>query len=807
MMADAGDTFTAATRTEAARRERRGVLGIGCVVSALTMGLFQPFLYAASLALIGAFTPGALLKALGGPLLLYIVAAACVLTYIAYSNSRHIEDAMAGGDRALRPDVSRKARTVMILAMAHSVLVAVLFLGALGMPLPQSPDLAGFRAVGSWSLVLISPIVQISLFYTFYDRLILKLPADLVTIRPVTLRSRLLVYTVVIPSALVVSLLPYLSTVERQEQAIAAEAALLVLVICGANYCSVYRNFRRTLDNVSQFVAEELTREKTIHEPVLPVTPFAFAEIARILSELDRLQEANADFIARLQASEARLNEAQSLERLAAWEAHSDGSLIWSDQAYKLCGVAPSEFDGTVDFFFDMIHPDDRARVERTYADALAEGKRYDTTHRLIRPDGEELVLRQRAIFKKDAEGRPLSAVGICQDITQMVKLEQELRQTQKMEAIGQLTGGIAHDFNNILAIILGNLEVLRDFEQINPSQRELVDDAIGAAMEAADLTRSMLAFARKAPLQPEIFDLNEVVDETRKWSTRVLPENIEVRAVLDGDLWPVETDVGSTRSALINLILNARDAMPHGGTLTIETGNVVLDEAWVSETHEDLQPGRYVVLSVIDDGVGIEAGLLDEIFSPFFTTKAAGKGSGLGLSMVHGFMKQSGGAVRVSTELDCGSTFRLYFHAKDAARLALREDDEAWQGKVSPARILVVEDNSAVRDTVIRTLERSGYDVTAMPNGDAALEAFGREPAFDLVLTDVVMPGRLQGPDLAKEIRALDPEARIIFMSGYASQANIDEHGLAIGQRRLTKPIRKADLIDAIEGALGGRG
>ena len=805
-MADAGDTFTAATRTDAIVRERRGALAIGCVVSALTMGLLQPFIYAASLLLVEAFTPGELLKALEGPLLIYIFTASCALTYIAYSNSRRIEDAISGADRVERPDISRRARTVLILAMGHSVLWPVLLLSALGVPLPHSFHSAGSHVVGSWALVFISPVVQISLFYTFYDRLIFKLSADLVTIRPVTLRSRLMVYMVIIPGALVVSLVLYMNGVEHSGPAIGAEAALLVLLICGANYCSIYQNFRKTLDNVSQFVAHELTREKTIHEPVLPSTPFAFVEIAKILSELDRLREDNTDFIARLQASEARLNEAQSLERLATWEAHSDGSLIWSEQAYELSGVAPSEFGGTVEFFFDMIHPDDRARVERTYAEALAEGKRYDTTHRLIRPDGKEVVLRQRAIFKKDAEGRPQSAVGICQDITQLVKLEQELRQTQKMEAIGQLTGGIAHDFNNILAIILGNLEVLRDFEKIDASQRELVDDAIGAAMEAVDLTRSMLAFARKAPLQPEIFDLNEVVDETRKWSARILPENIEIKAVLESDLWPVETDVGSTRSALINLILNARDAMPHGGTLTIETANIVLDEACISETREDLQPGRYVVLSVIDDGVGIETGLLEEIFSPFFTTKAAGKGSGLGLSMVHGFMKQSGGAVRVSTELGRGSTFRLYFHAKDAAQLALRKDDEAWQGKVSQARILVVEDNSAVRDTVIRTLERSGYDVTATANGDAALDAYRqRRPGFDLILTDVVMPGRLQGPDLAKEIRALDPEARIIFMSGYASQTNVDEHGLAIGQRRLTKPIRRADLIDAIEGALGG--
>jgi len=377
---------------------------------------------------------------------------------------------------------------------------------------------------------------------------------------------------------------------------------------------------------------------------------------------------------------------------------------------------------------------------------------------------------------------------------------DEALRQSSKMEAIGNLTGGVAHDFNNLLAVILGNLELSQQVED-DEERAELINEAIDATQRGADLTRNMLAFARRAPLEPAILDLNRVVRDTKNWSARVLPETISVETSLLAGLWPIRADPASTQNAILNLMLNARDAMQQGGKLTIETTNVRIDDDYLEARGEDLEPGRHVMLAVSDTGEGIAPELMERVFDPFFTTKAPGQGSGLGLSMIQGFMKQSGGTVRVYSELGVGTTFKLYFKAESQDTLVdvRRQRGRDTQPR-SGARILLVEDEQAVMDMLARTLRTKGYDVVEAASGDAAIKVFHDAEAFDLLLTDIVMPGLIQGPELAKRLRAIDPELPAVFMSGYANEATVHGNGLRPEDIRLMKPVKQTDLIKAIE-------
>ncbi|MCT4558087.1 MAG: ATP-binding protein [Pelagimonas sp.] len=376
-------------------------------------------------------------------------------------------------------------------------------------------------------------------------------------------------------------------------------------------------------------------------------------------------------------------------------------------------------------------------------------------------------------------------------------ELQYRLAASQRLEAIGHLTGGVAHDFNNLLAIVLGNLELLQD-EITSERQKELLQPTIEATLRGASLTKSMLSFARRAPLDPVIVDMNKLVRDTKNWTSRTLPTNMVIETSLLAGLWSVQADPGATENALINLILNARDAMPNGGDLTIETANVRIDEAYIDSRQEELEPGRYVMVAVSDTGVGIDQDTLENIFVPFFTTKETGRGSGLGLSMVQGFMRQSGGTIQVYSEPGVGTTFKLYFPATDAP------PDPAMTAQPAPLssgekRILLSEDEDDVRTVLTAMLGAAGYHVVSAASGDAAIEIFETDRNFDLLLTDIVMPGQLQGTGLAKAIRAKAPELPVIFMSGYAAEATVHGNGLRPSDIRLMKPVMRRDLLEAV--------
>lgn len=425
-----------------------------------------------------------------------------------------------------------------------------------------------------------------------------------------------------------------------------------------------------------------------------------------------------------------------------------------------------------------------------------AEGKEIPCEISLSRiPPFEEQLVRASIV---DISGR-------LAEQAQREELQNRLAASQRLEAIGQLTGGVAHDFNNLLAIVLGNLELLRERTD-DPSHLRLLKPSIDATLRGADLTRNMLSFARRAPLSPSRLDLNELVKETHSWTGRTLPSNIAVHTIFEDALWPVNADQSAAESALINLILNARDAMADGGALTLKTENITANHQISDAQGNVLTPGQYVMVSVHDTGIGMPVETLKRVFEPFFTTKSTGKGSGLGLSMVLGFMQQSGGVVLVHSTPEEGTVFELYFPATDSTQELMQSDLTHPEAPIitRDCRILLVEDQAEVREVLQEMLQADGHKVVTTKTADEAKTLFDSDPAFDLLLTDVVMPGTLQGTTLVKSLREKVPDLPAIFMSGYASEAlqaeNIDPEDL-----RLTKPVQRSELQAAIAQTISG--
>ncbi|WP_386681018.1 ATP-binding protein [Loktanella sp. R86503] len=450
-------------------------------------------------------------------------------------------------------------------------------------------------------------------------------------------------------------------------------------------------------------------------------------------------------------------------------------------------------------------HPVFLAALRQSVATATPFSHRYMITAR----DGQTrwVEFHGGPIFSNDRimmEGIILDVTTEVQTMQQIEKEREISHRAQKLESIGQLTGGVAHDFNNLLAVIIGNLELLMD--ETDPAMHaELVNNAITAAMRGAELTKSMLSFARKARLMPVVLDLNVVVQDAQRWIGRTMPKSVVIETALSPDPWPVKADLSSLENALLNLILNARDAMQGTGKVTITTANVVVDAACEKIQQGELVPGRYVMMTVTDTGDGIAAENLTLIFEPFFTTKRYGEGSGLGLSMIVGFMKQSGGTIQVESRPYQGTTFRLYFPAAEQTDTAGHADPlENQMTDRTLARILVAEDEPAVGAAIVKMLERAGYHVTRAASGDEAYAIFSKDPRFDLLLTDIVMPGKLQGPQLAQKIRHKWPDVPVVFMSGYASEAQMNSGDDKADDIRLMKPVRRADLLAAVARALG---
>jgi len=398
------------------------------------------------------------------------------------------------------------------------------------------------------------------------------------------------------------------------------------------------------------------------------------------------------------------------------------------------------------------------------------------------------------AVDEINSQGERLFT-GIIHDVTDQMAREEELRQAQKMEAVGQLTGGVAHDFNNLLTVIMGNLEMLEPRLPDDGLSGTLLQEAMEAAELGAQLTARMLAFARRQPLEPKVINLNDLVREMTEMLQRSLGESIEISTVLEKNLHRTKADPTQLQNALLNLCINARDAMPKGGKLSIETANTGIDEDY-AKSRVEVRPGDYVMLSVSDNGTGMSQETLSRVLEPFFTTKDVGVGSGLGLSTIYGFSRQSGGHLRLYSEVGVGTTVSIYLpQVGDKVSDLGRSDDAPGEPMAQNETILVVEDDHRVRRTTVARVEALGYTVLAAADGETALEVLRDSPGVDLLFTDVVMPGGMMGSALADEAKRLYPNIRVLFTSGYTEQAGVQAGAIREGCDLLKKPYRRPEL------------
>jgi PAS domain S-box-containing protein len=395
--------------------------------------------------------------------------------------------------------------------------------------------------------------------------------------------------------------------------------------------------------------------------------------------------------------------------------------------------------------------------------------------------------------------------VGIIHDLTERKQTEEQLIQAQKMEAVGQLSGGIAHDFNNLLTVIVGNAESLGEQLRARPDMQKLAEAIVQAGERGAELTRRLLAFGRRQTLQPLEVDCNQLVDGMRQLLRRTLAEDIAIRIALEPEIAFAYADPGQLENAILNLGLNAKDAMPEGGALSITTANVSLDERYAAD-HPEVHAGDYVMVAVTDTGHGMTPEVLEHVFEPFFTTKEVGKGSGLGLSMVYGFVKQSNGHVAIYSEPGLGTTVRIYLPASSAKAERSTLLNSAPRD-IAPGRerILLAEDDPFVRSYAVTSLEGLGYQVIEAEDGRAALRKLQDGLEVDLLFTDIVMPGGINGWELAERARALRPGLRVLLTSGYALETLAGRGRLPEGALILNKPYRKAELAQRLREALMG--
>ncbi|NQV61263.1 MAG: PAS-domain containing protein, partial [Alphaproteobacteria bacterium] len=401
---------------------------------------------------------------------------------------------------------------------------------------------------------------------------------------------------------------------------------------------------------------------------------------------------------------------------------------------------------------------------------------------------------------KKTTNG---ATVAIRTDITKHRQLEQQVRQSQKMEAIGQLTGGVAHDFNNMLAAIIGNLELIQDGGMAEESEKESIAIALKAAFRGAELTQRLLAFSRQQELDAKVIDINQLLPQFSKLAQRTIGADIAIEMKLAANLWPAMVDAGQLENALLNLAINARDAMPSGGPLIIETSNQGLEEGDAAASR-DLPPGDYVMIAVSDGGIGMSPEVRERVFEPFFTTKDVGQGTGLGLSMVFGFAKQSGGQVSIYSEVGEGTTVRIYLPRAEKAANA--ENATALIEKGRPKgdeRILVVEDDESVRDYLVTVLRQLGYGVQGAEDGPAALAVMAASGPFDLLLTDVVLPRGMSGRDVAIAFSERYPAAGVIYSSGYTREILNRRGQLEAGVVLMNKPYQTPALAQRVREVL----
>jgi len=541
-------------------------------------------------------------------------------------------------------------------------------------------------------------------------------------------------------------------------------------------------------------------------ERLLTESQQAASLVAATNLKLEREVEDHRRTTSRLGRSEARLERAQQISHTGNWELIlATKELYWSAEVFRIFGLAPDSDQPDGSRFWAAVHPEDLEAVQQASRDAVERKQPYAIDHRIVRPDGSVRVVHEHGEPRLE-NGELVAMEGIVQDISEYKQLEAKLQHVQKLEAVGRLAGGIAHDFNNLLTVVLGFTQIaLETLKKGKPVERYL-ELVLESGERASALTAQLLAFSRKQRLHAKVVDVNQLVTSLQPILRQLLSEEVELTIEAKAQRSSVKVDPTQLEQILMNLASNARDAMPTGGFLLIQTENVVVDEG-TAAGKEGLIAGAHVLLTITDNGVGMDAETLGRAFEPFFTTKEQGKGTGLGLATVYGTVKQSGGDVSVYSEPGRGTSVRIYLPLTGAAPDATTGGPQTRVSAGGSETVMVVEDEPQVRALTTEVLRAAGYQVLDAADFADANEVAGQYPhRIDLLLTDVVMPGG-SGPDLAHRLTAARKGLQVVFMSGYPERAISRSGGDLEGAHFLPKPFKPSELLSVVRNALSGGG
>ena len=533
-------------------------------------------------------------------------------------------------------------------------------------------------------------------------------------------------------------------------------------------------------------------------------------ELGKVVQAINSSQKVTLTAVQTLRESEDRYKEASQIAHLGHWiyDQEADKLVHCSDELARIHGVSTDaylEMISSTEKDIESVHPEDRESYAQVIREAKRDSKPFDIEYRIILPDGEVRHIREIGVPVFDDTGQLIEERGTIQDISERKQLEDQLRHSQRMEAVGQLTGGVAHDFNNLLAVMLGNAELLEDLAGSDKEAKKFIEPIKAAVERASSLTGRLLAFSRQSALVPVAADVDELIGGLNDMLQRALGETVELKTEDTVGLWPAMTDTHQFENALVNLTLNARDAMPQGGILTIETANVTLDKTY-AEQHEEVTSGDYVRVAVSDTGTGIPPDVLAKVFEPFFTTKEVGKGSGLGLSMVFGFVKQSGGHITIYSEVGLGTSVKLYIPRSLDGQTEKEVKNDAIEHALGSERILIVEDDPDVRKIPAAILRDQGYDVVEAGNGEDATKRLQDGPPFDLLFTDIVLPGGMNGVEIAEQAQKLQSTIKVLYATGYAENANVQVSKMVASGMLVNKPYLRAELLEKVRHVLDSK-
>lgn len=533
------------------------------------------------------------------------------------------------------------------------------------------------------------------------------------------------------------------------------------------------------------------------------IKPRGTDEIGILASSFNNTVERLEHLLESLKKSEESLKKAQRIAHLGSWDWDIEkNELTWSDEVYNIFGVVKRELL-TYESFIGYVHPEDRDTVRKAVEDALYRKKPYSISHRIIRPDGIERIVHEEGEVSYGISGKPISMSGTVHDITDYKRLEEQLLQAQKMEAVGQLAGGIAHDFNNILTAIIGYASIILEDIQENDPVAVRVSHILGAAEKGANLVQNLLTFSRKQTSNPKPINLNKIITGIHNLLKKLIKEDIELRVSLSQDELIIMADDGQIGQVLMNLITNARDAMPDGGVLSIRTEKVSINDTFI-KTYGFGQIGEYALLTVSDTGIGMDEKTKERIFEPFFTTKEVGKGTGLGMAMVYSIIKQHNGYIDLYSEPDKGTTFKIYLPLLSSLEKESIETGLSKEIRGGTETILLAEDDSDVRRLISELLKSNGYKVIEASDGVEAINKFHeKKDEIKLVLLDLIMPAK-SGRDVYNLIKGIRPDIKSLFMSGYSFDILKDQ--IVKESQFISKPVSPFELLKKIREVLDNK-